>query len=167
MQIHRLDTANLINELQCGSSLSQAVEQGRRADFSLLLSMLSQDCRETSTLETGDHQEITESELKAQLGIAEPQRLKAETSDYENSAKIANLFHQGGLAGAKLQHYVKPEPLSYSPAHTHGFSEDVYQNLSGHTRRQLSEGESRKSTIDTLYLTLAESRRTDQISVRL
>ncbi|MGV2989431.1 VC2046/SO_2500 family protein [Vibrio sp. E150_011] len=166
MQIHTVDKANLINELQCGTSLSRAVVQGRRADFSLLLSMLSHDSRETSVVEEFDTSITDEKALKKRFDVPTAQKLKGDLDDYSNSAAIANQFHQGGLASAKLHHYRSPEPLSFQPVDTQGLAEEVYQNLSGHTRRQLSKTKT-NPTIDILYNQLSTAYRKDQISIRL
>ncbi|MCW8346718.1 hypothetical protein MD535_11990 [Vibrio sp. ZSDZ65] len=167
MQIHTLDQAHLINELQCGTSLSRAVVQGRRADFALLLSMLSNDSRETSVIEDVDSAITDEAVLKKRFDVPTAQKLSGSLDDYDNSAAIAHQFHQGGLASAKLRHYSSPEPLSFQPTHTQGLTEEVYQNLSGHTRRQLTHGAPHQQQVDVLYNTLSTAYRKDQISVRL
>ncbi len=46
MQIHTLDKAAIINEIQFGNGINHAVHEGRRADFSLILSMFSNDVRD-------------------------------------------------------------------------------------------------------------------------
>jgi hypothetical protein len=164
MQIHTLDKANLVNELQCGPTLNQAVEQGRRADFALLLSMFSADCRETIPV-TGDLEaSIDEEGLKRRFAVADKQKLTGDLEDYPRSASLADGFHQGGLASAKLRHYLLPEPLSYQPVHTFGLPEEVYQNLSGHTRRQLETPTVRPKAPDHLYNELVTSSRKSQFS---
>ncbi|GAL20106.1 potential queD like 2 [Vibrio maritimus] len=167
MQIHHLDKANLINELQCGTSLNRAVEQGRRADFALMLSMFSQDTRETSVTEDVDTKITDEAILRKRFDVPTAQKLQGELDDYEVSASIAKQFHGGGLPSAKLQHYSRPEPLNYAPVDTHGLAEEVYHNLSGHTRRQLGQKSAPKPTIDILYNQLSTAHRKDGLSIHL
>ena len=47
-QIHTLDKAGIINELQFGDGINHAVHEGRRADFALILSMFSDDVRDNT-----------------------------------------------------------------------------------------------------------------------
>ncbi|MCG9787644.1 VC2046/SO_2500 family protein [Vibrio barjaei] len=166
MQIHSLDKANLISELQCGTSLCRAVEQGRRADFSLILSMFSHDCRETGVIEDIDTAISDEAVLRQRFNVPTAQKLQGELDDYQTSAAIANQFHQGGLASAKLQHYSTPEPLNYQPTDTRGLSEEVYQNLSGHTRRQLVQGSAKTPNVDYLYNRLSTAYRKDTLAIQ-
>ncbi len=167
MQIHHLDKANLINELQCGTSLNRAVEQGRRADFALMLSMFSQDSRETAVTEDIDTKVTDEAILRKRFDVPTAQKLQGELDDYAVSASIAKQFHDGGLSSAKLQHYSTPEPLNYSPTDTHGLAEEVYHNLSGHTRRQLGQKSLPKPTVDVLYNQLTTANRKDALSIQL
>lgn len=50
MQVHTLDKATIINELQFGNGINHAVHEGRRADFALILSMFSDDVRDNTLL---------------------------------------------------------------------------------------------------------------------
>lgn len=113
MQVHTLDKAGLINELQIGTGISQAVLHGRRADFSLLLALFSNDVRDTTPVEHIEQVDTTDSLLRQRFELQEPQALRNDQSSYQISARQADLFHQGGLASAKLSHYLKPEALTY------------------------------------------------------
>ncbi len=64
MQIHTLDKAGIINELKFGIGINQAVEQGRRADFALLLSMFSNDVRDCTPIDTLEITETTAARLR-------------------------------------------------------------------------------------------------------
>ncbi|MFC5078163.1 Ribosomal S4P (gammaproteobacterial) [Vibrio thalassae] len=165
MQIHSLDKAHFINELQCGTSLNRAVEQGRRADFALMLSMFSHDCRETCVVEEINSVVSDEAVLRQRFNVPNVQKLQGDLDDYQTSATIAHQFHQGGMASAKLQHYSTPEPLDYQPQNTLGFSEEIYQNLSGHTRRQLTQGSIDRPNVDYLYNRLSTAYRKDTLSI--
>ncbi len=138
MQIHTLDKASIINELSFGNGISQAVQQGRRADFALLLSMFSSDARHITPVEEVETQEVTDATLREQFGLPAPQPLRNDQSSYAISALQAQRFHDGGLPAAKLNHYLSAEPLAYMPEDTFDFPEEVYQNLSGHERTKLA-----------------------------
>ncbi|SMS00542.1 Ribosomal S4P (gammaproteobacterial) [Vibrio mangrovi] len=165
--LHTQDKANLINELQCGQSVNQAISQNRRADFALLVAMLSGDTRETTATEVIDTVKHTDSELRKHFDIASPQPLRSDQESYAYGAQVALQFHQGGMRSAKLQHYLRPDALSYFPEHTYELEESVYHNLSGHQRRHLEEKESTQSLTYELYNQLVTNRRLSQIQAQV
>ena len=138
MQIHTLDKAGIINELSFGNGISHAVQQGRRADFALLLSMFSDDARHLTPVEQIETQEISDALLRRRFGLPEPQQLRSDQSSYAISAEQAKQFHHAGLASAKLSHYLVADALTYLPEETFDLPEEVYQNLSGHERTKLA-----------------------------
>ncbi|WP_394248140.1 VC2046/SO_2500 family protein [Vibrio profundi] len=166
MQIHTLDKAGIINELKFGSGISHAVEQGRRADFALLLSMFSNDVRDCTPIDAIDEIDTSEQQLRKQFGVSEPQPLRSDQSSYDISAKQSEQFHQASLVSAKLSHYLKPEPLAYMPEDTFDLPEDVYQNLSGHDRRKLANAQATELPQATLYNELSTASRLHQIQVQ-
>lgn len=139
MQVHTLDKAGVISELHFGQGISQAVTHGRRADFALLLALFSNDVRDNTPVDKIEAPPTTEQVLRQRFELAEPQRLENDESSYQISARQAALFHQGGMASAKLSHYLTPEVLTYRPQDTQGLPEEVYLNLSGHERRHLAD----------------------------
>ncbi|MDW6093440.1 VC2046/SO_2500 family protein [Vibrio rhizosphaerae] len=163
---HTLDKANLINELQCGQSVNLAIVQNRRADFALLLAMLSNDMRETTATEVIDPIHFTDAELRKHFALASPQPLRSDHETYASGAQVALQFHQGGIRSAKLQHYLRPDALSYFPEHTHQLEESVYHNLSGHQRRQLEDKTPSQSLNYELYNQLVTNRRLSQIQAQ-
>ncbi len=166
MQIHTLDKAGIINELKFGTGISHAVEQGRRADFALLLSMFSNDVRDHTPVEAIDELDTSENRLRLQFGVPEPQQLRSDQSSYDISAQQSAGFHQASIASAKLSHYLKPEVLAYMPEDTYDFPEEVYQNLSGHDRRKLANKKAPDLPNATLYNQLSTAHRMHQIQVQ-
>ncbi|USP12889.1 VC2046/SO_2500 family protein [Vibrio gazogenes] len=164
--LHTLDKANLINELQCGQNVNQAIAQNRRADFALLLAMLSNDMRETTATEVIDPIHHTDSELRKHFALTSPQPLRSDQESYSSGAQIALQFHQGGICSAKLQHYLHPDALSYFPEYTHQLDESVYHNLSGHQRRQLENQTPPQPLNYDLYNQLVTNRRLSQIQAQ-
>ncbi len=166
MQVHTLDKAGIISELNVGSGICHAVQQGRRADFSLMLALFSNDVRDNTPVEKVEQPITTESLLRERFELSEPQPLRNDQSSYAVSAKQADLFHQGGLASAKLSHYLKPEVLTYLPEDTQDFPEDIYLNLSGHERRHLAEKTTPESLPADMYNQLIVAFRHDQLRVQ-
>ncbi|MGF1694916.1 hypothetical protein L4D20_09320 [Vibrio kyushuensis] len=163
MQVHTLDKAGIINELQFGTGINHAVHAGRRADFSLILSMFSDDVRDNTPVEKIEEPEITDQTLRKRFELQPPQQLRSDQSSYDISASQANAFHKGGMASAKLNHYLIPETLTYLPEDTHDLPEEVYHNLSGHLRRQLSENKPKNLLPVDLYNQLVVAQRSFEI----
>lgn len=163
MHVHTLDKAGLINELQIGTGISQAVLHGRRADFSLMLALFSNDVRDTTPVEAIEQVETTEDVLRQRFELQAPQTLRSGQSSYQISARQADLFHQGGLASAKLSHYLTPEVLAYLPEDTQDLPEEVYLNLSGHERRHLAQKTPKTLLPSDIYPQLNMAWRHDQL----
>nr|WP_086940204.1 VC2046/SO_2500 family protein [Thaumasiovibrio occultus] len=138
MKIHQLDKALLINETQLGTHLNQSVSRGQRADFALLLAMLSPDLREHTPLDQLHSPAYSDAVLRQKFEVPEPQPLAGEEDDYPKGEAEAMAFHEGGLSAAHLQHYTLPSALTYPPLGTFGYPENLYHNFSGHQRRQLA-----------------------------
>ncbi|QXO18174.1 MULTISPECIES: VC2046/SO_2500 family protein [Vibrio] len=167
MQVHTLDKAGIINELQFGRGISHAVEQGRRADFSLLLAMFSADVRDNTPVEQVEQPLTSDDILRKRFALQNPQALRNDQSSYAISARQADMFHHGGLASAKLAHYLQPEVLTYLPEDTQDLPEDVYLNLSGHERRHLAQKTAPSLIPADLYPQLNTAWRQDQIHAQV
>ncbi|KJY91864.1 queuosine biosynthesis protein QueD [Vibrio neptunius] len=166
-QIHTLDKAGIINELQFGKGINHAVHEGRRADFALILSMFSDDVRDNTPIEKVNEQDTTEKALRRRFEIQPPQQIRSDQSSYPISAIQADMFHRAGLPSAKLTHYLHPEVLAYMPEDTHDLPEEIYNNLSGHQRRQLDEKEAKELIPIDLYNQLIKAQRTFQIQTQV
>lgn len=162
MQVQSLQSANIINEIQLGTGISQAVLQGRRADFALLMSLFSNDVRDFTPAEQVAETPETDARLRQKFGLIPAQQLRATQESYADSATQAQHFHDGGLPAAKLQHYLHPEALTYSPENTAGFPEDVYLNLSVHERRLCNDSPPVQIS-DNLHGRLLAAYRQDQL----
>ena len=167
MHINTLDKAGIINELVYGTDINTAVHEGRRADFSLILSMFSDNACENSPIERFDDSNETEEGLRKRFALQSPQPLRSDQKSYEIATKQSEFFHKGGLPSAKLCHCIQPDALIYLPEDTCDLPEDVYHNLSGHQRRSLASKESKTSLPTDLYSQLIEARRTHQIQLQV
>ncbi len=167
MKIHTLDKAAIISELQFGTGINNAVHEGRRADFALILSMFSDDVRDNTPLEKVDEIDTSEQALRKRFELQQPQQLRSDQSSYDISAKQASLFHNAGMASTKLSHYLCPDALSYLPEDTHDLPEEIYHNLSGHQRRSMGEKEPKQLIPIDLYNRLIKAQRTFQIQAQV
>ncbi|KLN66167.1 MULTISPECIES: VC2046/SO_2500 family protein [Vibrio] len=167
MQIHTLDKAAIISELQFGTGINHAVHEGRRADFALILSMFSDDVRDNTPLEKVDEIDTSEQALRKRFELPLPQQLRSDQGSYDISANQASLFHNSGLPSTKLSHYLTPDALTYLPEDTHNMPEEVYHNLSGHQRRALGEKEPKELIPIDLYNQLIKAQRTFQIQTQV
>ncbi|PSW18714.1 hypothetical protein C9I98_14660 [Photobacterium sanctipauli] len=161
MQIHTLDKAQLINEVQLGTHLNHAVEGGRRADFGLMLAMLSPDHLETTPVDALPKPGKTEPELRAYFELQDPQPLTTSEHCYDNGARQAQAFHDSGLADVRLLQGLQPTALTFPPQGTKGMPEELYHNLSGHERRILppKEDATIQASPQDLYLSLVQAKR--------
>ena len=166
MQIHTLDKAVIINELQFGNGLSHAMHEGRRSDFALILSMFSNDVRDVVPVEEVKEVKTSDEILRQQFFLSQPQPLRSDSSSYELAAEQAKQFHDAGLPSAKLSHYLKPDALTYLPEDTFNLPEEVYHNLSGHERRRLGERNQPLISDAGLYNQLVTAQRQHQIQAQ-
>lgn len=167
MQIHTLDKASVINELQIGNGINHAVNEGRRADFALILSMFSNDVRDAVPIEEVDSVKTSDDILRQQFSLSQPQALRSDTSSYELAAEQAKQFQTSGLPSAKLCHYLKPDALTYLPEDTFNLPEEVYHNLSGHERRSLGERNKKLIPDANLYNQLVTAQRQYHIQAQV
>lgn len=166
MQTQSLDNLSLINEIQLGTNLNHAVEGGRRADFALMLALLSSDLHENIAVDTTPQETPSSQQLRAYFEIPAPQPLISTPSCYQRAAEQAQAFHQASLTSTRLLAQLQPTALSYPPQQTKGLPEDLFHNLSLHERRKLPPIEQKplQATPQDLYLALIKSKRLSEMS---
>ncbi len=165
MNIHTLDKATIINELNVGAGINTAVNQGRRADFALLVSMFSNDVRDNTPVEEVEQKVTSDDLLREQFELATPQTLRSNQDTYARSAKQAELFHASSIVSSRLSHGLNPDALAYLPEQTHDLPEEVYHNLSGHERRRLAEPKTQASIPQDIYKQMAAARLSNQMQL--
>lgn len=167
MQTQSLDNLQLINEIQLGANLNHAVEGGRRADFALMLALLSSDLHENIPVDTPPVETLDSQQLRAYFEIPPSQPLTSTPSCYQRAAEQVQAFHQASLTSARLLTQLQPTALSYPPQHTKGLPEDLFHNLSMHERRKLPPVETKplQATPQDLYLALIKSKRLSEINL--
>lgn len=167
MQAQQSINSIITNELNFASDLGHAVERGNRADFALLLSMLSRDVRDIEPVEPFDTATESEEQLRIRLGVTKAQPLLSDENSYTHGAEIARHFHSGGMQSARLQSELTPDALAYRPHNTMGFDEEVYRNLSGHELNQLQQPARNPASTHNLYQKLVVAQRSDQLQAQV
>lgn len=106
----------LINEIQLGTQLGQAVKERRGGDFGLLLSMLSQNVLDNAEFclprDNVGFAEIDEQLLRAQLGLRAPVEYGVNENSAVESILLGVDLHTDGMTDIKLKGYLNPEPLA-------------------------------------------------------
>ncbi len=113
----------LVNEWQLGSALNQAVHQGHRGEFGLLLSMMVQDVRFHGSFQLEKTAEGEPLPLRHRFELPEEAPTVGHYDDTARSDACARAFHQGGLPQSRLQYNLMPEPLDIRGDHPRGLAE--------------------------------------------
>lgn len=122
----------LVGELQLGQRLNQCVSEGKKGEFDLLLSMLSNDVCDQDQFSIGNEKQDEQSiSLRESLQVPVPQTLQADNQQQgDYSLSLAKMALDEGLTAARLQHCLVPEALSFTIDKTHGIDSLVFESLS-------------------------------------
>jgi len=128
MQIERI----LSNELQLGQQLNSSVVNDR-ANFSLLLALMSQDVQDQAQFHLASNTTIASTDDKPSLAdefsVPSPQPLISDFEGETQSLECGLLAKEQGLLAARLRHCLAPEPLSFELGKKHGIAADVFDSL--------------------------------------
>ena len=106
----------LVNELQLGNQLAQAVKQKRTSDFGMLLAMMSHNVLDQAVFclpnDNPVHTPADEAQLRQQLGLGDRQTFSAQENSTTQAILLGVDLHTEGLAEVKLNGYLNPEPLA-------------------------------------------------------
>lgn len=130
----------IVNEWQLNSNLNTALQHARRADFALYLALLSPAVEESAEFLTPDVvSDVNKSEeLHQRLGIRPARSFAIEQGDTKILCQHTKALLQGGLASLKLAASLNIPPLQQYDDKKR-LSDDVWQSLSLHSRRRISE----------------------------
>lgn len=102
----------LVDELQLGQSLNQALTDGRRSEFSLLLAMLSADVQDQPWIADKQPELSIDIDWRARFGLPHARPLEAEAPDLDRSACLNEMLTaSGSIRAVHLQDCLLPEPL--------------------------------------------------------
>jgi hypothetical protein len=106
----------LIRESQLDIALNTSVHQGRRGDFAMMLSMLSQDALDFSQFHLPssptEEKNKTEDALKRELQIGPQKPLAPSEFDMSIGQENAFVVQHFGMAALYLKECLAPEPLA-------------------------------------------------------
>ncbi|BCV66500.1 queD-like protein [Shewanella carassii] len=123
---------SLINELQLGGRLNQAVESHRRGEFALLLALMSQDVRDWPQFHLHDDVE-KDAVLRQQFDLPAPQPLVGDLSQEPLPVDNSYYFISEGERSFQLAQALVPEPLVIRGKRDSGM-QDALDNCDWHTR---------------------------------
>jgi len=123
----------LIHELQLGEQLNACVHSKRRSDFSLLLSMLTDNVKEHSQFFVPDSLEqtrvITEESLRKEFHLPEKVELGLKSSSDLTAFNQAELIKENRLTELHLMNVLQPKPLAFRDDVAH-INHEVLSNTS-------------------------------------
>ena len=123
----KLRDVMLVDELQLGSSLNHAVNSGSRAEFSLLLAMLSGDVCDAPQFSDPIKPATQKEDLRARFGLPPKQPCYAEEGDFERAGELSDALSQGGQQALGLLLCARQEPLC---DRERALAPEVYSSLS-------------------------------------
>jgi len=153
-------TSLLVNELQLGDQLGQCVQSQRRADFSLMLAMLTEDVREHSQFfvpKTPQKEANTSDEFLRKvyhLPTKAPLAIK-DLADI-NEFSQAELVEQNLFADIQLKNALKPLPISFRDNNEH-IPTTVLTDTSVHCQQRYRENLVKKAEKENSQQSLLNS----------
>jgi hypothetical protein len=100
----------LVNELQCGNRLNQAIEHDRRGEFGLILAMLSADARDLAQFQLDI--DLTQAQkFEKYFELPQAQAVLADLSQALPVIDNSGFFYEGGIRSFQLAQALTPEAL--------------------------------------------------------
>lgn len=130
----------LIHEQQLGNKLNHCVIEQRRADFALMLSMLTNDVREISEfqLEEQSTEGSQEIDWRKYFNLPKEQSLALSSLEQIDRFNQVNLIDGHREVDLRLQDALKSKPLAFRDDKKH-IPLQVKANLDAHSLRKLEE----------------------------
>lgn len=168
MNTQSIDSTILVEELQLGEKLNQCVHSHRRADFALMLSMLTDDVRAQSQFKlpqtVQNIKETTEQQLRKRFDLPEKERLGLGDINEINEFSQANLVQEQQLSTLHFQQALKPKPLAFRDD-KHFISTNVMQNTSLYCQQQHKKQHQQPSQSHRLSFNVNEWLKTVQTTI--
>ena len=130
----------LIDEMQIGERLNTSLQAKDRADFDLMLAMLSPDVTDAAGYSKPEKLQPQEQDLRQRLGLQPPVRLYAKADDFARADNLKEIFSSEGITAVFFRECLRPEPLN---TFNRDFPPEVVGNLSPLSQEKLrlkSEG---------------------------
>lgn len=103
----------LVDELQLGQQLNEALHQENRSEFSLLLSMLSDDLLDHPNYADAQVHPPDAINWRARMELPPPVRLDATNLEPEETEFRSLLLQEGGIHAVQLFNAIAPEALTW------------------------------------------------------
>lgn len=117
----------LVDELQLDGRLNSAVNAGNRAEFDLLLSMLSPDVTDAPLSLDDNKISSVKQDLRKYFALQKPQEDYAQSQDFVRASELSELLHAGSMQDVFLSSCLKREPLC---EYERKLAPEVYASLS-------------------------------------
>lgn len=108
----RLRDIMLVDELQLGERLNESLSAGDRADFALLLAMLSQNVEDSPQFADPVKEHETSADLRQLFGLKAKTALYAGEADFARASELAARLKDGGMQSVFLEECLRDEPVS-------------------------------------------------------
>jgi len=103
----------LVDELQLGQQLNDAIHQDQRSHFSLLLSMLSVDVLDQPVFSSVQEEATSDINWRAHWNLPPAAALDSKDCSADESYFRSLLLHEGGINAVHLFNAFQPDPLSW------------------------------------------------------
>lgn len=137
-----VENSLLIHELQLGNKLSKCINTHRRADFSLLLSMLCSDATEFSEFTLPKTQTVesntTEELLRRTYDLPNKLPLALESMSEINQFNQAKYVEENRFADIQLINTLNPKPIAFRDNSKH-IASQVMTNTSLYCQQKMKE----------------------------
>lgn len=108
----KLRNVMLVDELQLGERLNESLTAGDRADFALLLSMLSQHVDDAPQFADGIRDQEKVDDLRVVFGLPQKTAFYAEESDFVRAVSLSERLSDEGMSEVHLCECIKSEPIT-------------------------------------------------------
>ncbi len=142
MQVESVDSQILVHELQLGEQLNESVHSARRADFSLLLAMLTDDVQSHSQFSLPQTinkvVKVDDSTLRKEFELPEKAPLALDEKNSTSSFDQAKLIKENDLAELHLSNALTPRPLAFRNDKKH-IETQVLNNTSLYCQKKFNQ----------------------------
>ncbi len=126
MLTEKIRNQMLVDEMQLGERLNEDVHSSDRADFALMLAMLSQDVIDHAEFDPPTEHENSEADLRSKFGLPPAVKSYADQSDFKRASEISDIFSSQGMNSVFLAHCLRTEPLV---PYEHRLAPEVFAEL--------------------------------------
>jgi len=140
--VESVDSKLLVHELQLGDKLNESVHSARRADFSLLLAMLTDDVQSHSQFslpQTVNNENIVNDDvLRKEFDLPDQAPLALGKKHSVSSFNQAELINQNRISELHLSNVLSPKPLAFRDDIKH-IPHDVMMNTSLYCQKKYTQ----------------------------